>query len=405
MAKKVLIVGGGFGGIRVALGLAGRRNLEVTLVSDRDHFEYYPVLYRVVLGGTTTQASIPFQEIFAGKKINIVQDSIASIDLQTKKATGAKGQEYEYDYLVIGVGSETGYFGLPGLPELSFGFKSIEEASALRAHIHQVLTPTGEEMTPDQKTIAAHFVVVGGGPTGIELASELTEYAHKVAKKHGFDPSAITVDLIEALPRLLPILPEDVSAAMKQQLYTEQVNVYLNRMVTGQEGDTLTLKDMSLRSQTVIWTAGMKPNRLLAQVQGAELEKRGKMVIDEFLQAKNYLGVFVLGDNAPTQYAGMAQTADYDGKYVSDAILRLESDRKLVAYVPKKPIYAIPAGQEWGMVLWGNSRMYGKMGVWLRNLADIRYFMSILPFGKAWQLYGKRNVKEEVCAVCSAKKK
>ena len=398
--QKVVIIGGGFAGIRTALELAKKRDsLEITLISDRANFEYYPALFHVVLGGDPSSVSIPLKDIFAGKPVKLVLEAVSGVDVTNKKVSGQDGHEFTYDFLVIALGSETGYFGLPGLPELSYGFKSVVEATKLRQHIHEVLTPVGE-MTPDQKTIAGHFVIVGGGPTGIELAGELNHYARMVAKKHGFDASAITVDLIEALPRLLPILPEDVSAEMRQQLAINQVNVYLNRMVTGQEPDMLTLKDMTLRSKTVIWTAGMKPNRLIAQIQGLELEKRGRIVVDEYMQAKNFAGVFVVGDNAPSQYSGMAQTADHDGYYVATAISCLAKGGKLTAYVAKKPVYAIPAGFEWGMVLWGNTRMYGWLGYALRRLADLRYLMSVVPFSRALGMVKERKLQKETCPIC-----
>jgi NADH dehydrogenase len=394
--QKIVIVGGGFAGVRTALDLAkSGADLDITLIADRPHFEYYPTLYRVVTGYSPAQSAIPYSRIFRNSKVNVIEDRIVKVDLANKAVAGGLGSPYPYDVLVLALGSETGYFNIPGLPELSYGFKSIGEAERLKAHLGTVLTPVEGE-TPEQKVAAAHFIIVGGGPTGVELAGELACYAKHLASKRGFDPSFITVSLIEATPRVLPTMPEDVSAKVREYLHSQGVNIYVNRTVTKQELEELFLKDATFKTKSVIWTAGVKANGLLAGIEGFEFDKRGKVIVDDYLRAKGQNAVYVLGDSASTPFSGMAQTATDHAGAAARTILAKARGKKGVKHTDHKPIYAIPAGRHWAVVLWGETRIYGKTAYVMRKLADLRFFMSILPFFAALRVFRRVFVRSDL---------
>ena len=400
--KHVVILGGGFGGIRAALDLADQASsdIKITLITDKPHFEYYPTLYRVVTGRSARQMCIPLSEIFKGYAVEVVQDYISEVNLKDKALSSNTGNHYEYDYLILALGSEASYFGIPGIAENSRSFKCLHDAVDLKEHLHSVLMPIAE-MPQEQKAIAAHIMVVGGGPTGIEVSADLVAYLHEMAKKHQFDPSFVTVDLIEAAPRLLPAMPPDFSEKVKQRLQECGVNIYLDRAVIEQQPEELILKDMRVKTKTVIWTAGVRPNGLYSKIEGLELDKRGKVVVDEHLRAKGFHEVFAIGDGASTQYSGMAQTADHDGTFVAMSVLAAIRKQALPKYAPKKPIYAIPAGGYWAAVLWGDVRVYGFFAHLLRYAADVRYFLGILPFWKAFLAIGSSEKLAEACPVCS----
>jgi NADH dehydrogenase len=394
----VVIVGGGFAGVRTALELAkqGQSNISITLISDRPHFEYYPTLYRVVSGYSPAQSVIPYSTIFRKKPVDIIEDRIVKVDVAEKCVYGGLGIAYPYDSLVLALGSETGYFNIPGLPELSYGFKSIGEAERLKAHLGTVLTPD-EASQPEQKVAAAHFIIVGGGPTGVELAGELAKYAHHLAKKKGFDPGFITVSLIEATPRLLPVMPPDISERIHKALHAQGVNIYVNRAVTRQELEELFLKDMTFKTKTVVWTAGVKPNALIGKIEGLEFDKRGRVMVDDYMRAKGHSHVFVIGDAASTEFGGMAQTADDDGKYIAHYIAgRVAGKKRAPKRVQHKPVYAIPAGHRWAAVLWGELRVFGFPAYVMRKAADFRYFLAILPPGKAFTTFCKIFVRSDL---------
>ena len=193
-AHKILILGGGFAGVKCALELQKKNldNVKITLVSDRPHFEYHGALYRVVAGSSPLEVCVPIREILDFEKIEFVVDRIAKIDPKNFEVCSEQGSCYEYDTLVVGLGSETNYFGIPGLEEHSHGMKTIPDALALKGHIHEVIEACVNGTKAD-KLCAGNFVVVGGGPTGVELAAELAVYTRKLAKKHGIEPSLMNV--------------------------------------------------------------------------------------------------------------------------------------------------------------------------------------------------------------------
>jgi len=401
---KIIIVGGGFGGISAALNLekAHLPDAKITLISDKPHFEYHAALYRVVTGRSPLEVCIPMRDIFEGKNVEVLEDTITNVNIKEKRLEGESGSHYTFDFLILALGSETAYFNIPGLKELSFGFKSITEALRLKKHLHELFRDCAASQTDQDEDICrAHFVIVGAGASGVELAGELAVYAKKLAKQHKVSPSIITIDIVEAASRVLPMLPEDVSEKVAEQLRRLGINIFLNRMVVKEEIEEVFLKDMEMRTKTVIWTAGTKPNSLYTQIKDFQLDKKGRVIVDEFLQAKGNPSVFVIGDAAATPYSGMAQTAIYDGAFVAETIIRKIKDNTLKPYRPKKPFYAIPVGPGWAAVLIGNWRIYGWMGWWFRRLADLKYFLSILSFKKALLAFQSGKILGESCDICA----
>jgi len=251
--KKIIIVGAGFGGVRCALDLIAQKppKTRIILISDKPHFEYNPTLYRAVTGRSPLEVCIPLEEIFKNKEIEVLEDFITEFDLKEKILKGKSGSRYSFDFLVLAMGSETAYFDIPGLKELSFGFKSIREALLLKKHFHELFT-FYEKADLEEKVKAAHIVIVGGGATGVELAGELAVYTKRMAKNHNLDPSLITIDIIEAASRLLPALLKNISEKVESRLRELGVNVFLNRKVVKEEVEEVFLKDMELKTKTVI---------------------------------------------------------------------------------------------------------------------------------------------------------
>lgn len=399
--KKIVIVGGGFGGIRCALDLAKKnlKDAKIVLISDKPHFEYHASLYRVVTGRSPLEVCVPLFEIFGGKNVEIVEDLIIDADLKNKIIKGESGSRYSFDFLVLALGSETAYFDIPGMEALCFSFKSIKDALALKRHIHNMFEACKAGGVV-RGVCALHIVVVGGGASGTELAGELALYAKKLARKHKIDPSLPTIDIVEASRRLLPGLPPDISETVKKRLHSLGVNVFLNRSIVKKEIEDVYLKDMIMKTKTVVWAAGVRPNFLFSKIQGLFPDKSGRVIVDEHLQAEGRENVFIVGDGAATVFSGMAQTALADGKYAADAIRRKIKGKNVPVYRPKRPSYAVPAGSGWAAVLFGSLRLYGRAGWMVRRLADLRFFLSILPFGKALTAFRAGKELAESCPVC-----
>jgi len=386
---RIVIVGGGFGGIRAALCLLRKRlpNTTVTLISDKPHFEYHPALYRFVTGNSPVEVCIPLQEIFEGSAVEIVEAHVASLDREHKQVVDAEGVAYTYDHLILALGSETTYFGIPGLKEHSFGMKTVAEALRLKAQIIETIRScTDATLSTGEKTRNASFVVIGAGATGVEVAGRLIVYAKAIAKAYGVDPSLISVELIEGAPKILPALPEQFTARIDRHLRELGVNIFCNRAVERQEVEEVFLKDMKIGTRTVIWTAGVRANGLY-EAWGFPVDKRGRVEVDEYLRVKGEEGIFVIGDAAITQYSGYAQTAFYDGAYLARFFAAFTNKQTFPVYKPGRPVNAIPAGPQWAAVLFLGLHFYGRVGWWLRRIADLKSFLVILPFHKACKIF------------------
>lgn len=391
MAKqKVLIVGGGFGGVKAALELSDDERFDITLISNLACFEYHPTLYHTATGGLTSQSQIPLKTIFANKSVKVVVDKATKLDRRAKMLTTESGQTFPYDNIILALGVVTNYFGIKGLEEYSYGIKSIEDIEKFKAHVHQQLI---DERKPDM-----HYVIVGGGPTGIELAAALPSYLHRIMKNHGIRARNVHVDLVEGAPRLMPRMPKSTSRAIQRRLRILGVKLHLGKSVEGANADGLTVGGKSIRSHTIVWTAGMANNPFFNE-NGFAFGPRGKVAVNVYLQADD--NVYVIGDNANTPYSGMAQTAVYDGTLVAENLKRALDGKDLKPYKPKKPIYVTPVGHGWASVLWGKIEIFGWFGWALREAADIKALSELQPMIQATKQWFTEFGEQEDCKVCN----
>jgi NADH dehydrogenase len=389
---KVLILGGGFAGIKAALELSQDSRYSVRLVSDQPDFRYYPTLYRTATGGSPVASSIPLTEIFKNKKVKIINDAIKSLDREAKKIQGR--ETYSYDILIIALCVVTNYFGIKGLEEFSFGIKSQEEAKELRDHIHKLIQDEGK---PD-----LNYIVIGGGPTGVELAGALPSYINHVMKMHKLKPKKLHIDLVEAAPRLMPRMTPSYSRAIQKRLRRLGVKLYLKEAVQAETTDSLLVSGHSIASHTVVWTAGVTNHPFFSK-NNFVMNDRGKVNVDKFLQAKE--DIFVIGDNADTQYSGMAQTALHDAKFVAENLRRRADGKRLKAYKPKKPVYVTPVGPGWAAVVWNNVYIYGWIGWLLRSAADFAGYRDYEPWWMASKHWAAEFESAGDCPVCAGKAK
>ena len=386
----MLVVGGGFGGVKAALELSKHHNIDTTLLSDETNFSYHPTLFHTATGGSAAQSSIPLQDIFEGKSVVLVKGRAVSVDRKKQAVITEDGQSYPYDKLIISLGSVTNYFGIKGLAEYSYGTKSLREVQALKAHLHQQLI---DEKRPD-----LNYVIVGGGPTGIELAGAMPAYLKKIMKAHHVRHRTVHVDLVEAAPRLMPRMPESMSYAIARRLRRLGVRLYLGKAVQGETADALMVGGKPIQSHTVIWTAGMTNHPFLKD-NNFTLNPHGKVVVDKYLQAEK--NIYVIADNADTPYSGMAQTALHDAKFVAGNIARHAAGEAQEVYQPKKPIYVTPAGPRWAAVLWGPVKLYGWIGYMLRSFADLAGYHDLEPWWRAGKQWITEFDEEESCAICA----
>ncbi|MEK7153722.1 MAG: FAD-dependent oxidoreductase [Patescibacteria group bacterium] len=386
---RALIVGGGFGGVKAALELAKDEHFDVTLLSNRTDFQYFPTLYRTATGGKMSQSCIPLASLFEGKPVRLVQGSAKRLNRKKKVVKTSEGKEYGYDVLVLALGSVPNYFGIKGIDTYAYSIKTPEEARRFKNHLHQQLA---DGRQPD-----LNYVIVGGGPTGIELAGALPGYLKAVMQAHGIKRRAVHIDLVEAAPKLVPRMPKRMSRIIARRLRHLGVKLYLGQTVQGETADMLMVNDKPIQSHTVVWTAGVTNHPFFKENEFA-LNERGKVLVDEYLQADT--DIYVLGDNADTSFSGMAQTALYDAIFVGENLTRQRAGKLMRRYTPKEPIYVIPAGEHWAAVLWGKRQIYGFPAWILRTLADLVAYKDYQPWWKAGRQWMTEFETEEDCPTC-----
>lgn len=391
--EHVLIVGGGFGGIAAARELANDPHFQVTILSDDSDMRYYPTLYRTATGGERANSSIPLSRIFANiDNVHIAQGIATTLDHKAKTITTEDGQIFIYDTLILALGVVTNYFGIPGLAEYSYSIKTQTEVARFKAHLHKQLI---DDHKPD-----LNYVIVGAGPTGIELAGALPTYLRHILKNHGQPANrAIHIDLIEAAPRLLPRLPKTTSRSVRRHLKRLGIKLYLGSVVQGETADALTISGKPVPSHTVIWTAGVTNHPFFTNNHFVVMP-RGKVAVNAYLEADD--NIFVLGDNANTPFSGMAQTALRDGTFVGRNLVRRASGKNLKSYVAKQPITIIPAGPRWAAVVWRKMQISGWLGYVLREGADLIGFHDLEPWPTATKQFLTEFTAQDDCDVCAA---
>jgi NADH:ubiquinone reductase (H+-translocating) len=369
---NIVIVGGGFGGIKSALELSKNKSHNLTLISDKPDFQYYPALFSTATGYDSKQSWVPLKEIF--KKIpnvRIVIDAATTYCPENKQVVGSSGKRYKFDKAIFALGSITTYFGIDGLDTYSYGIKSEQEIRTLQKHLIEEYSDGSDD--------ESNYVIIGGGPTGVELAGALGEYL-KVLRKHfnAKEPNQAKISLIEAAPRILPRMSEKSSAVATKRLQKLGVNIETSKKVERQTADSLYVNGVPLTTQTVIWTSGVANAPFFGENKELfTLNGRGRVVVDDYMMAAP--DVYVIGDNADTSYAGLAQTALHDALFVSKHIL---GNKK--KYQERMPPSVVPVGHRWALFEWGKLRFSGMLGGIMRRAADLIGYHDTLPI--SWAL-------------------
>ena len=386
---NIVIVGGGFAGIKTALLLAKDRDMHVTLISDRDHFVYYPALYAVATGGAQRQSFVPLRDIFADTRVRIIHDTITGYDPVRRIVSGHK--DYSYDRVVFALGVVTSYFGIKGLKDYSFGIKSSDEVTKFRCHLHDELTST--------RQLDKQYVVVGAGPTGVELASSLAQYIDHIAHAHAIHHNRIRIALVEAAPRVLPRMSEAASRHVTARLKSIGVKVMTHETVEWQDDDEVFVSGRSIPTHTVVWTSGVTNHPFFERhANHFRLSPNKRVIVDEHLMINQQ--TYVVGDNAFTPHAGLAQTALHDAHFVAQDILASHRGSVRSAYRSYQPPVVIPVGRHWALLEWRLLRVRGMLGHAIRRCADLIGYRDILPLSLALSAWRAESSTEDECPIC-----
>jgi NADH:ubiquinone reductase (H+-translocating) len=393
---NITIVGGGFGGVKTALELAKESTNQITLITEKPDFQYYPALYGAATGRSHLESWVPLDKIFAGKKNVAVQfDTIESIDPAAKMLIGKAGKSYSYETCVLALGTVTTYFGIEGLETYTFGVKSAAEIEKLKQHVYADLA--------EGRGVDKRYIVIGGGPTGVELAAALGSYLKKVSKHLNMTDSNMHVALIEAAPRVLPRMSERASAKVQRRLEKLGVKVQTGKTVESATEDMIMVSGELMTSDTVIWTSGVANHPFYKANAGHfELAPNGRVVVDAYMQAGKDL--YVIGDNAATQFTGLAQTALHDAIFVADHIKRVAGGEPVKEYTAVMPPVVVPVGEFWAVFEWRKIHITGIVAAMIRRAADFMGYSDILPIGQALGIWRPHRIWRDEPVVEQEKK-
>lgn len=301
---RVVIVGGGFGGLYTALTLqkeiAGSELATVTLVDRRNYFTFTPLLPEVA-AGTLGRAHVtyPFRFLARKGRFRFIQGHVEGFDLEGRTVR-TEGLVIPYDYLVVAVGSVPFFFGNGRLERQSFTVTTVEAALAVRSHVIRLFEQAAVEEDPARCRQLLTFVVAGAGPSGVEVAGELHHLIHAVLLKYyAVDPAAIRVFLVDGGDRILVHFARDLAEAGQVELIKRGIEVRLGTRVTGATDEHVELNDGNevIPTRTLIWTGGAAPSPELARLPVVKT-RRGAVVVDEFLKIPEHPEVYVIGDGA-----------------------------------------------------------------------------------------------------------
>lgn len=374
---RIVIAGGGFAGVRAALQLSKKGFKDITLVSDQDYFLHHATLYATATGRSRDESVIPLKDIFANGNVKVVKDRAVSIDAARKLLIGDK-KSYPYDSLIVALGVVTSYFNIEGLSSYSYGIKTLPEVEIFRNRLCEVIE--ADEHT--HKT----YVVVGAGPTGVELAAAMREYIDITCRRLDPKRTKFRIMLVEAAPRILPRMSEPASAAVQKRLERLNIEVMTNQRVESRTEKDVFINGKAVHSDTVIWTSGVTNHPFFAENSALfRLAKNGRVEVDKYLQAAP--DIYVIGDNANTPYTGTAYTALHNANYVADYLAAKSRGELIIPYRPKLFASMVPVGDNWAIVEWRKLRITGWLGACLRRLTELRNYLYLVPFPRAWRAW------------------
>lgn len=335
--KRVVIAGMGFGGLRAAKALAGS-GVELIMVDRNNYHLFQPLLYQVATAGLEQEAiAYPLRGLtrrWHGASFLLAE--IRGIDLAGKCVLTDAGT-VPYDYLVVAAGSRTNYFGMEGVAEHAFDLKRLDQAEDLRNHILLMFEQASREPDPARRSALLTFVIVGGGPTGVEFAGALRELiVYVLSQDHpGISAAETRIVLVEAVDSLLTAMPAGLRQYALQKLSSMGVEVLLENRVVGATAESVELHGGTvIASHTLVWSAGVAAAELAGHLRNVERGAGGRIVVQPDLSIKGHPEVFVIGDMACCLEGGvplpmMAPVASQQGDYAARAILAREQGRSL----------------------------------------------------------------------------
>ncbi|WP_016753634.1 NAD(P)/FAD-dependent oxidoreductase [Leptospira santarosai] len=373
--RKVVVIGAGFGGLQAIKKLSRNNDLEITVIDKKNHHLFQPLLYQVATAVLSpADIAIPIRSLVGERSnVTVVLGEATKVDLAAKTVY-YQNTSTNYDYLILSAGARSSYFGNDHWEKYTIGLKNLKDALKIR---HKLLISFEKaELSGDPEVVKAllNYVIIGGGPTGVELAGSIAELSHQIIRDefHTIDPALSKITLIEAAPRLLTTFDVSLGEFTKKRLESRGVEVLTGARVIDIDERGVQLEGKMIPTQTVIWAAGVQANSI-ASTLGATLDRSGRVSVNEFCNIEGHPEVFVIGDIAnyskglERPLPGVSPVAMQQGRYVAALIQGdlKNKKRKPFRYVDKGSMATI--GRTDAVAQMGVLRMKGLFGwfAWL----------------------------------------
>jgi NADH dehydrogenase len=381
MNKRVVIVGAGFGGLSAAKALAGSA-FDVTVVDQHNYHLFQPLLYQVATAGLSpADIASPIRGILAkAGNINVMLGKVSGIDTARRDVL-AEGRRIPFDYLILATGAQHAYFGHGDWAAYAPGLKTIDDATYIRRRILLAFEKAETESDPAERARLLNFVIVGGGPTGVEMAGAIAELANRALAKdfRSIDPRCARVILVEAAPRLLTPFDPSLSAAAKASLEQLGVDVRLGTAVTALDDAGVSIGADRIEARTVVWAAGVMASPAGLWL-GAETDRAGRVKVTGDLSVPRHPDIFVLGDTALATGAdgkplpGVAPVAKQQGQYVAELLLARMNGKTVPPFRYRDFGSLATIGRKRAIVQMGRFKLKGFIAWLLWSVAHI-YFL------------------------------
>ena len=378
---RVVIVGAGFGGLAAAKALSGR-DFDVTIIDQHNYHLFQPLLYQVATAGLSpADIASPIRAIVSSApNLNVVLGKVSGVDTVRREVI-AEGRHIPFDYLILATGAQHAYFGHDEWAANAPGLKTIDDATYIRRRILLAFEKAETESDPQERSRLLNFIVVGGGPTGVEMAGAIAELANRALAKdfRSIDPRCARIILVEAAPRLLTPFDPSLSEEAKRSLEQLGVEVKLNSAVTALDCDGVSIGEERIAARTVIWGAGVMASPA-ARWLNVEADRAGRVKVAPDLSAPGHPDIFVIGDTAAAMgtdgkpLPGVAPVAKQQGQYVAALLISREEGRSVPAFRYRDFGALATIGRKRAVVQMGRLKLKGFIAWLLWSVAHI-YFL------------------------------
>lgn len=395
----VVIIGAGFGGLSTAKALAGK-DVDVSLIDKHNHHLFQPLLYQVATAAlTAAEIAMPIRQIMRkADNVAVYMNEISEIDQDKKIVRTIYGREFSYDYLVLATGARHSYFGNDHWSEFAPGLKTIEDAREIRQRVLTAFEKAEMAETEADREAYLNFVIIGAGPTGVELAGAVAELAKETLTGdfHHITPESARIVLVDAAPRVLMSFSEDLSDKAYKHLEKLGVEIRLNAMVKNIEVGYVSFGEEKIPARTIIWAAGVQASPA-GKWLNAEMDRTGRVMVGDHLTLPSNDDIYIIGDTAhyvpqgeERPLPGVAPVAKQMGEYVAaDLLKRLKNDkRKAFKYKDYGSMATIGRNRAigdmngfkvsgfFGWVMWCVAHIYFLIGFKNRFIVGLRWLLS-----------------------------